>query len=495
MEPVSKKKRRARPRRLVWLIALVLALALAVGGTLLLRRPQPTESASVITYGELVSRSAQEVASMTIARRDGECYTLLQRAEGVLTLEEDENFQVSDLYAPQLFAATCVVSYENILADNAADYAQYYGEFGLDAPLTVEITYTDGETVCLRIGEKGPLEEDAWYYMTVDGDPRLFALDMGTAEDLDISLSRLHPVTQPTIHQARLDEITFTGADGEILAQWTLEGNITDSDAAANWRMTFPWSYPADEEAMTNLRKNLSNLRLGAYVEQATQDNLADYGLDAPTFILTLHMAAGTTGSVDEEGVYTTVDWPESTFEMRIGSAKSETVDYVLVEDTIYLCSHYSLAIFTGMEAKDTLSRYPLMVELDSLASMTRTDATGTVTYTLTREEQVAANNELVTDASGNVVWNVTCQRDGAEVSYTAFSAAWAQLRAVRVSGWLPEGFVVTEPVHTTLTFVTQSGQTHTLALAPYDALHDAVIVDGTALFYLIQGGLEVQFP
>ena len=115
--------------------------------------------------------------------------------------------------------------------------------------------------------------------------------------------------------------------------------------------------------------------------------------------------------------------------------------------------------------------------------------------YTLRRQERVAANNELVTDENGEVVWDVFCDKDGAEVSYSAFSAAWEQLRAVRVTGWLPDGFTVTEPVHTTLTFTTVTGKTHTLALAPYDALHDAVIVDGTALFYLISGGLMLQFP
>ena len=86
---------------------------------------------------------------------------------------------------------------------------------------------------------------------------------------------------------------------------------------------------------MTNLRKNLANLRLGAYVEEATAGNLATYGLDSPRFTLTLHMAAGSTGSVDEEGVYSTTDWPESTFVMQIGDAKSDAVDYVLVDGGI----------------------------------------------------------------------------------------------------------------------------------------------------------------
>lgn len=495
MEPVSKKKHHRRLRRPVLLLILAAVLALAVGGTLLMRREQPEEIISTASHGELMDKTSEEVASLTVTQRDGESYTLLQRTAGVLTLADDEAFVVSDRHASSMLSACATIAYEDILTEDKDAYAQYFTEFGLDEPLTVEITYTDGSAICLRIGSKGPLEEDTWYYMTVEGDTRLFALSRGIEEELDVSRAQLYPVTQPTIHQARLDAITFTGEDEEILAQWLLEGEITDSDAAASWRMTVPWSYPADEEAMTNLRKNLANLRLGAYVEEATAGNLATYGLDSPRFTLTLHMAAGSTGSVDEEGVYSTTDWPESTFIMQIGDAKSDAVDYVLVDGGIYLCSHYSLAIFTDMDVKNTISRYPLMVELDDLATMAVEDASGTVVYTLRRQERVAANNELVTDENGEVVWDVFCDKDGAEVSYSAFSAAWEQLRAVRVTGWLPDGFTATEPVHTTLTFTTVTGKTHTLALAPYDALHDAVIVDGTALFYLISGGLMLQFP
>ena len=61
----------------------------------------------------------------------------------------------------------------------------------------------------------------------------------------------------------------------------------------------------------------------------------------------------------------------------------------------------------------------------------------------------------------------------------------------MRVTGWLPTGYQSTEAAHTTLTITTASGKVHTIELAKYDALHDAVIVDGTALFYLIAGGVQ----
>ena len=146
--------------------------------------------------------------SLTVTQRDGESYTLLQRTAGVLTLADDEAFVVSDRHASSMLSACATIAYEDILTEDKDAYAQYFTEFGLDEPLTVEITYTDGSAICLHIGSKGPLEEDTWYYMTVEGDTRLFALSRGIEEELDVSRAQLYPVTQPTIHQARLDAIT-----------------------------------------------------------------------------------------------------------------------------------------------------------------------------------------------------------------------------------------------------------------------------------------------
>ena len=213
------------------------------------------------------------------------------------------------------------------------------------------------------------------------------------------------------------------------------DGDITDADAASNWRMTVPYAYPAEESAMTALRKNLTNLRLGAYVTEATTENLTAYGLDTPQFTLTLHMAAGTTGVTNDDGTYATKDWPESTFVLKIGDAKSDMVDYVQVDNGIYLCSHFSLATFRGLNPKDTISRYPLMVSLDDVVGLTVTDSSGITTYTLTREEQVAENNELVRDSNGNIQYNVTCLCNGEEMSYDVFAAQWEQFSGASRNG------------------------------------------------------------
>ena len=61
------------------------------------------------------------------------------------------------------------------------------------------------------------------------------------------------------------------------------------------------------------------------------------------------------------------------------------------------------------------------------------------------------------------------------------------------MSGWLPEGWAAAEEPHTTFTFEAVDGETHTLALTAFDALHDAVTLDGCTLFYLIRDGMNFR--
>ena len=58
------------------------------------------------------------------------------------------------------------------------------------------------------------------------------------------------------------------------------------------------------------------------------------------------------------------------------------------------------------------------------------------------------------------------------------------------VSGILPENREM-RPAETRFIFHTLSGKTHIVELSPYDGMHDAVSVDGSAVFYLIRGGMD----
>ena len=493
MLDVSKKKKRTVKHGRLWLAVFALVLAAAIGATVLwMNQPEEVPEVEVHeTSGHLAEYTPAQVARLAVTLRSGESWAALQKAEGTLTLEDDPDYQVSASMAQRLLNAASSVSYQEILTEDPGEYADRLADFGLDTPRVVAgITYADGSTWVLRVGNTLSLQEDNAYYMTVDGDDRLFSLDKGTAEDLMAEKTLLHPVNQPTLHKARFDKITFADGQGTITAEWVLRGEI-GGNAQDRWMLTAPVSYPADGESMATLLENLENLRLGAYVGAATPENLTAYGFDAPRFVLTIHQAAGSIGTTGLDGVYSVTDWPEDTFTLTIGGAKSDMVDYVLVGESIYITSHFTLGVFMDMDAASTLSRYTVPVALGNLRALTiRTNGEETV-YTITRTEQVAENNALVTDSEGNVIYDLTCQVNGEPLAYAAFESAYNELLKVTVSGTLPQGWQAAGAPHTAYLFEAVTGETYTLELVKFDAMHDAVLLDGHGLFYLIRDGMK----
>lgn len=494
MQGVEKKKAHSpRGGRWLWLSLGLALLAAAVSGYLLLSREEAPPMEDAITYGEWMNHTEEQVQRVAVTLRSGESWAMVRQPDGSFLLEGETGWQVAQSKVTELLRLTAVISYDDILTENAAEYAEHMADFGLDNPLTVTVDYTDGQQAIMQIGGPSGLEDETWYYMMIAGDPRLFVVDKGTAEGLSMEKARLHPVTQPTLHKARMAEITMADGAGSVLAAWQLQGEITDGNAADAWVMTAPHRYPADGETMENLRSNLANIRLGSYEGEATPENLARCGFDQPRLVLTIRQAAGTTNVTNEDGSVAPYDWPESTFTLTVGGMKNDNVYYVLVEDSIYLTSRFSMDSLITMDPIETVSRYPIMVACAALDTLTVETASGRDHYVISREPRVAQDNSLITDAEGNTVYDVTCTRNGEPISYEAFEAAYIRLETVRVSGMLPDGWAPTEPAHTTFAIQTTVDAAHTIALTRFDALHDAVVVDGCAMFYLISGGMAFR--
>lgn len=495
MLDVKRKNRRSTRHGRAWLLVCAVLLLAGVWGAYALLNPpkEAMEEDDHITYGELAVYDAADVSRLAIDLRSGDSWAAVQSGEGILTLEDDASYEISASKAETLLEAVRVISYEDVLSEDPAEYADRLAEFGLDDPrVTLDVTYADGARWVLHIGDVISLDESNAYYMLIDGDDRLFALDKGTAENMMVERTLLHPVTQPTLHKARFDRITFADGSGTVLAEWMLQGEI-GGNAQDRWLLTAPVQYPADGESIANLQDNLENLRLGAYIGEATPENLAAYGFDTPRFVLTIHQAAGSIGTAGSDGVYGVTDWPEDTFILTVGGEKNDSVDYVRVGDSIYISSHFTLDVFMSMAPASTLSRYTVPVALGNLQRMTIRQGEQEQAYTLTRTEQVAENNELVTDSDGNVIYDVTCDLNGTEIAYTSFESAYNELLKVTVSGMLPTGWTAVEAPHTTFLFEAATGENYTLALTTFDAMHDAVLLDGNALFYLIKNGMSFQ--
>lgn len=491
MQKVQKRIRKSWSRWLLLAAAAASLVLIAVASCLLDTDPETDWPAVVSTAETLYDYSPAEVASITIRRDKEDAWTVIQAEHGLLTLHGEEDLQVSASTASALLDAACIIPCEAVLTDDPSQYQDHLADFGLDSPrYEAVITYTDGVTAHLMIGHPGA-ENNAWYYMIIEGDNRLFSFSRGMVESLFISRDSLRDIRTPTIHKARIDQITLAGPDS--LVQWSLTGAITDMDAADKWRITAPYAYPAAPEAMDKLLSGAANIRLGAYVAPATPENRSLYGFDTPRVTITLHMAEGSIAVTNYSGAVEITDYPDSTVTFVIGGAKNDMVDYVLCEDHIYVSSHFTVGMFIDYDAATTMSRYPVMTALGNLASLTIQEGDTVTEYVLIRTEQVAANNTLITDEYGHPVYDVSVTRNGAVIDYDAFEAAYDALTLVTVSGTLPAGETATVQPHTCYTFTDVDGTVHTVALATFDALHDAVIVDGHQAFYLIKGGFKLK--
>ena len=513
MNGVEKKKRRKGPERLKWVLGSLLLLAVCVGAALWFGREQVTELQTATEEpanprGTIEDRETEEIRRVTIQLRGAEPWTAVRDGNGGLRLEgEAEGVSDANLSA-RLEDALANIVYEAVLTENPAEYKDQMENFGLaDPELTARVEYTDGKTVTLRIGASSGLADHDFHYMLVDGDDRLYAVAGSFVEDLRMEKELLHPVEQPEIQIGRIDRITVLDGDGNTAIEWELTGDIRDRDAPESWVLTTPFRYPADYDAMVSLKKNVGNLRFGVYAGEATGENLAACGLDHPAAEIRIHLAAGSTGQVTEAGVFQVTDREEESFSFLIGDERNEMTRYARWKDTICTINVFSLAPFLEAEPMDSAARYPVVLPLASLQRMTverdgqRTD----YELTWTDGETKAAENGTgepgdaspETDGStagtdgetGEQQRTFTVTRNGEAMAASAFEAAYERWLTVTVSGRLPEGW---EKGETTETYVFESlsGKTHRVELSRFDAMHDAVTLDGCTVFYLIRGGM-----
>ncbi len=481
MQKVERKQHReTKHRRWPWLAAAVVLLAGSVTAAVLFSREPEQIAAEKQKWGMLIDRQPEELVSVTLERRGEMPWTMVRTEDGFLAPENDSTWTVSEQQSTLLQENATTLRYEEILSEDAAAYRNTPELFGLAEPLvTMTARYTDGTAVTLHIGNDTGLEE-GWHYMTVDGEDRLYAVSSAIARDLDTEYEVLRAVPRPEIYSALLDRITVTDGTKTVI-EWRLNGQITDRDAGDNWEITSPFRYPADEEAVRNLKKGAENLRFSTFAGPATEDNLKQYGLDHPQRVLTFHMAAGSTGTVSDTGVYDVVEHDADTVVLQIGNEADEMTSYVRFGDEIFKANSFALTAFTHANPMGSVARYPVLTPLNSLESLTVEEHGETLQYVLQKKQQSGTGE--AEEATRE------CLLNGQEIPYETFEAAYERLLTVTFSGVLPTGAVWKEP-YKKYTFHTLSGGTHTIALCDWDGIHDAVTVDGYTLFYLIRGGM-----
>ena len=92
-------------------------------------------------------------------------------------------------------------------------------------------------------------------------------------------------------------------------------------------------------------------------------------------------------------------------------------------------------------------------------------------------------------DENGNVIYDVNVSCNGQETDSEAFAASYGRLCSLRMEDRLPVDYSLPqgEPL-LTVEVMRNDGRQRTVTLWPLDALHDAVAVNGVALFRVEKG-------
>ena len=518
----SARRRRKWPWVLFGLLAAAILLIFLIL-PLLSRSGQETEThPDRSSGGILFSRSPEEISRIQITRRNGETWEVERENEALFPAGQ-RSWQVDSSLGDPLQDAVTYLEYEDILSENWTADGLNPDDFGLSNPRVIaEVTFTDGQTLTIRIGDSVPGLDVSWAYMTVSGDSRLYAVSEAIVRDLDVEEALLHPVVQPVILAALLDRITILNEAGVPSAEWVLKGEITSPGAGESWFLTSPLRYPADSDRIRSLKESAANFRLGAWFGPATPENLRSTGLTNPRATLVFHMAEGSTGAVSDLGVYDVQDWPERTVTVFLGDSRDENASYLRYEEEIYVVNRIAWAPFTDLNPLDTVARYPVSVPLTSLAELRLEESGETTVYTI-QTAQVAPDGQTTGLSAADTAERSSSAssassdseetgsafivlKNGEPISAEAFEAAYDRLLTVTVSGLLPEEYrashassesvvqsdsdILSQAVIKKYTFQTVNGETHTLAFWPFDAMHEGLTQDGCTLFYLIKDGM-----
>ncbi|MBR1685777.1 MAG: DUF4340 domain-containing protein [Clostridia bacterium] len=486
MEKVERKKRRDRPAGTKWLLLLIpLALLLLIGGILVYREEGRVKfTPRTFRDGTIVSRETDEVARIAVTLPNGS-WSAVQSMPGVLT--EESGFTLSAFYSATYLQAAAVVGYEDRFTEDEADYAERLEEFGLtENAVRVEITYTDGETLGFAIGDRSTEADVSYYYMIADTEPGLFGVSVSMAEDWRRDPQALREFTQLSLQSSRIDRIEITDLQSGGERVWALSGSITDADASDTWEVCSPFRYPADGTEMIAFLQAIGNLRFGSLAGDAETVRKQTPGLEEKRTELRFHLQEGMGTVTGEDGQVETTVFPEEECILTVWGEKNEQVLYVQSGEEMYLMSLLTLGPVMEKRPEDTVSRYPVQVEISDLRRLIISDnASGTQTeYVITRENADTEDEEE----------RVSVTENGVDLPYATFSARYLPLEMVTVSGRIPEGYEISGDAHTEYTFEKTDGTVHTIRLYPFDQMHDAVQVDDyPVLFYLIRGGLQLD--
>lgn len=275
----------------------VLVLLLAVYLVLQKWNQTQEEAAETETAAEQVmSAASDEIEKLTIQRESGSLAFV--KSEDGWRYEEDADFPLN-----QDILDGAAANLEEVTANRRLEDAAELSEYGLDSPaVQVTVKKTDGTEVTLQIGNRNSSTGD--YYAKLAGEDTVYTIGSTAASAFDKELYDFAVEDSfPEIPAANVDGMKIEKEESTLSfayenSSWTVSDGSREEEA--------------DSAKLSELTAAAGSLTYDSYVDYRAED-LAKYGLDAPTARITI--------------AYTTTETAESSRqdESNAGDASEKT--------------------------------------------------------------------------------------------------------------------------------------------------------------------------
>ncbi len=483
MDQVPKKKaRKALKKPYIFLILACAAILTGAGMYFLRPRPEAPEIPERAEAIYLLSRPSDEISAIAISPRDSLPYTLVKQ-DGGLALLGQEDMAIRGWLEEDILSVVSYFLAEDVAADLAADSAGalLLAHFGLEEPVgTVKVTYQDGETAEILFGDLTP-DESATRYCMKAGDDRIFTVLSEESSLFLYEKDYLRAFEQPGIDPSLLDRIDIAG-DVTFGAYYTASG----------WEMDEPYAYPLSTLRTDQLLEKIGAMGFESLLGDEESLDLAAYGLDQPALTIVLTQAPTVITGENEAGETVAVDVPSVRYVLEIGDETGKSGVYLTWQGGVYKASNFFLGFWKEFSVEDMLLRNPVNLMVNDLNRVSLETDGVSAAYEVRMIEAVTENNQIATDEYGNILYDCAVRRAGEskDMDAEAFLEWYIRLASLTPSGKLAAGYTVSGEPRAVIT-LENDRLTRVIALYPCDLLHDAVAVDGVALYYVSNTWLD----
>jgi len=440
-------------------------------------RPVPVVENPASAERTLDVREADSLASVSVSPCYGEPYELEMRDGHLWLVGQDGPSALDESREQELLNALTQVVVQGTVTEDASEVEAHLEDMGLAPALaSATVRYTDGTNATLEVGASVP--HTPYSYFRWSGDPGVYMCGPDILDLLSLSAQRLLPVAELQISPSLVESLRLTNQGGALLFHFS---------GGASGTLEEPFAYPLSSDGVSSLLGALQNVRLGTFQAVLTEENRAQYGFDDPLCILEITQKAGEVNEIDENGALFTARHEAQQLRLVLGRAEDDYFYTCAYEGSCYLVSRFLVEVLVSAQSGSFLTRNPARLDDGTLVQARLRTQTEELLLEVDRAERVLANNELATDAAGDVLWEVSARLNGESITEDQLNAFQDQLNALTVAGDLQEDFIPDPDAapRWTLILQTDSGEERTLEAYRMDAFSDALFLNGVSRHYV----------